>query len=409
MNRACLVCYFLLFIFGIPVAYGVELSVSAKGELHGLLSDSDRFTNPWFEGGTGNLIRNEDGFWVGPQVASLLVDTETAFSARVNAQWHSAPEAGAGVTEAWLAWAPLPVEGYRVRGRFGIFYPAFSVENTDVAWTSPYTSSFSAINSWYAEELRARGAELSVSRPGHFFDSPHSWTFVAGAFQGNDALGSILVWRGFALHNLQTSVGERVEFASYPSLREPPLELQPAWVEPTRELDHATGFYAGVHWQYLEQTGIDVYYYDNQGDPLVFRHGQYAWRTRFLNVALEQQLTDRLVLIGQWLQGDTLMGPAAVAADFSAWFGLLHWQQNAVFLSARYDHYRVTDRDQVVTDNNNGKGEGYTLAVGYQLHEKLSLAVEYVQLESVQQNRLQWYWPARVKQANTSVVVTWRW
>ena len=41
----------------------------------------------------------------------------------------------------------------------GAFFPAISLENDDLGWTSPYTLTPSAINSWIGEELRTIGSE----------------------------------------------------------------------------------------------------------------------------------------------------------------------------------------------------------------------------------------------------------
>lgn len=401
----------LLSCVSLQNSVAAELLLAGKGEVYGSETKTlSKINRNWFDGGTGQLVYHEHPLAAGPQYISVQADTDTAFSARIHAQWHRQPEAGAGITEGWLNWAPLPIDGYRLRVRLGYFYPQLSLENTDTAWTSPYSSSFSAINSWLAEEVRSRGAELSISRPGRFFQSAHSWTAVAGLFQGNDPAGTVLAWRGFAVHNLQTAVGERVNFASYPSLQQQPLTLQPAWVEPTRELDHRTGYYAGVHWQYQQRSQARVYYYDNNGDPQVFRHQQYAWHTRFSSVALQQVLNDDWQLVAQWLKGDSLMGDYAVDIDFSAWFVLAHWQRGDYSATLRYDQFAVDDRDMTITDDNNGDGRAVMLALGYRLNAHLNLSVEHITLDSEQQNRAQqWPWPAQQDQSLTKLILTWRW
>ncbi|MBZ9611377.1 hypothetical protein [Rheinheimera maricola] len=396
-------------LLSLPAA-AAELLVSGTGEM--LLNSSSAIPDwqrPWYDGGTGQLAHHQDGVQLGPQYLSTQLLTETAWSAQLNAQWHSAPEAGLSITEAWLNWAPLPQSGYRWRARLGLFYPAFSAENSDIAWTSPYSSSFSAINSWFAEEVRVRAVELSLSRPGRFFRQPYSWTLVGGVFQGNDPAGTVLAWRGFAIHNLQTGQGERVNFASYPSLNSGVLQLQPAWVEPTRELDHNNGFYTGLHWQYQQHSRFKLYYYDNQGDPLVFSHGQYAWRTRFVSAAWQQAVTPSISVLAQWLAGDTLMGPAVVDVSFDAWFLLAHWRQDTLSASLRYDRFRTLDRDSTPADNNNGNGDAWTLALSYQLNPVWQLSLEHIRFNSVQYNRMQWQWPVNERQANTQLILRWHW
>lgn len=411
MYRALISCCCLLFsVMPSLQMQAAELLLSGTGEvLLNRSSTTPGWQRPWFERGTGQLAYNQDATELGPQYLSIQWLSDTAWSTHLNAQWHRAPEAGFGITEAWLNWAPLSKSGYRWRGRLGLFYPAFSAENSDIGWTSPYSSSFSAINSWFAEEVRVRAVELSLSRPGRFFRQPYSWTWVGGVFQGNDPAGTVLAWRGFAIHNLQTAQGERLNFARYRSLQTEMLQQQPAWVEPTRELDHRYGFYTGMHWQYRQHSRIKLYYYDNQGDPLVLRHGQYAWRTRFVSLALQHSFTDKVSVLGQWLDGNTLMGPAVVDVDFDAWFLLGHWRQDSLSASLRYDRFRTSDQDLTPEDDNSGSGHAWTLALAYQLSPLWQLRLEHIRFSSVQHNRQQWQWPAKEKQANTQLILRWLW
>jgi hypothetical protein len=388
-----------------------QLSLHGRGEFYlNKQNDTAHYLAPWWQKGTGQLGYHND-LGAGPQYLVAQLETDTDFSATVHAQWHRAPEPGIGVTEAWLNWSPLPVSGYRIRARAGVFYPAMSLENTDLAWTSPYTSSFSAINSWIAEEVKTRAVELSVSRPGRFFNSNYSIQWVAALFQGNDPAGSILTWRGFALHNLQTAIGERVDFANYPSIAAGGIvEPQPAWVEPNRELDHKTGYYLGAHWLYQDLTEVRLYWYDNRAEPTTFKHGQYGWDSRFISLAVQHQLSEQWRLLAQYLDGETLMGQNIVAADYRSSYLMLNYQLERHSVSARYDHFHVTDKDQTPTDDNNGRGHSWTLNWTYQLTEQLNVAIEHTDLTSAQPNRTQWLgWQADAKQRSTSLIFAYRW
>lgn len=411
-----LLMFLLMLLLARPAAagnLGQQVSLDLKGYLHVIdTRENPRWMRPWFDGGTGVLAHhdNED-VWLGSQYASLHLENDSPLSFHLNAQWHREPESGLGVTEAWLAWNPLPEDGYRLGARAGWFYPAMSLENTDTAWTSPYTRNFSAINSWFAEELRARGLEISLKRIGRHFASAHDIEAVFGLFQGNDALGTLLAWRGFAVHDLQTSLGERVDFANYPSIRAGLLARQPAWVEPTRELDGHTGYYTGLHASDNRRYELRAYYYDNRADPRVFHHGQYAWHTRFSSVATQYALGSETLLIAQWLRGRSEMGAArAVDIDFDAWFLLLNWQRDRHALSFRYDVYDVADNDSNNFDNNDGNGDAVTLAWHYTVNDYLQLGLEYVRLKSRQADRLQWRnWWASAEEENTQLNLIWRW
>lgn len=400
--------------FATGYAYTAELQpglrLSAKGEIALIkTADQSHGLRPWWQGGTGQLAAARSGLQLGPQLMALGLDVTDHLSATVHAQWHDKPSQQFGVTEAWLSYQPLPLHGYRLSARAGWFYPAMSLENTDTAWSSPYSSSFSAINSWFAEELRARGAEFTFSRPGRFFQSAQSYQLVAGLFQGNDPLGTILSWRGFAIHGYQSNIGERVRFANYPSIRSGGLAAQPDWVQPSRELDHRVGYYAGVHFLHDDNTELRFYHYDNNADPLVLRHAQYAWHSSFQSLAWQQQLDENLRLVAQHLTGDTEMGPKAVVITYQSWFALLALQTASIHWSLRYDHFAQQDKDHYPGDNNDGKGHGWLLAGQYPLGSQLSLAIEWQKLHSVQPNRAQWQgWPVQKNFSQLSLLIHWR-
>jgi hypothetical protein len=63
------------------------------------------------------------------------------------------------LTEAYLQFRPYPLNGYRFRLKAGAFHAPISLENRAAGWESPYTLSYSAINTWLGEELRTIGVE----------------------------------------------------------------------------------------------------------------------------------------------------------------------------------------------------------------------------------------------------------
>ena len=123
-----------------------------------------------------------------------------------------------GATEAYLQLRPYPRAGYRLRVKAGAFYPPVSLENRASGWESPYTLSYSAINSWLATEVRTIGAEAQLewlgTRLGHAFDLG-----VTGAVFGwNDQAGVVLANDGFLLHDRQTPLFGRVGQPDVPPL-----------------------------------------------------------------------------------------------------------------------------------------------------------------------------------------------
>jgi len=262
-----------------------------------------------------------------------------------------------------------------------------SLENTDTAWTSRYNQNFSAINSWFAEELKVSGLEWSMSRPGRAFRSHYSFTGVGGLFAGNDTIGSIISWRGFALHSTQTNIGDKVYFADYPSIQSGPLEKQPNWVNPYLELDNRIGHYVGGHLKHRNGFEARLYHYDNNGDPLVLKHQQYAWDTRFDTLAIFYPLSKRSQLLAQWLYGNTVMGDNAVNLDYKAWFTMLSHDFRPYKISIRYDKFETVDKDDLEGDNNNGHGEGITLSLAKNVNSSFKVKLDVTRLNSYQANR----------------------
>jgi len=122
---------------------------------------------PWTEGSVGKLLYddNNDGLMMSRAFADFefqVVDTLKIHA--VALAYDDDIGSAIDFTEAYVEWRPVPRSENRYRLKVGAFYPRMSLENTSAGWSSPYSMSSSAINTWVAEELRTVGAELSVSR-----------------------------------------------------------------------------------------------------------------------------------------------------------------------------------------------------------------------------------------------------
>ena len=73
------------------------------------------------------------------------------------------------LTEAYLQFRPYPRDGFRLRLKAGAFYAPISLENRASGWDSPYTLSYSAINTWLGKELRhdRSGRAARLARHAH--------------------------------------------------------------------------------------------------------------------------------------------------------------------------------------------------------------------------------------------------
>ncbi len=276
--------------------------------------------------------------------------------------------------------------------RTGAFFPPFSMENRGTAWSSVYSISSSAINSWIGEELRTLGTEFTLAWKGNKVKAAG----IAAIFKANDAAGSLLAWRGWAIHDRESGLFDRIPLAAIPSITtqidtatgttsKGSFSSQALWVEPFHEIDGRWGSYIGVQGNIDRQWFANIFHYDNQANPKAFNKGQYAWRTRFDSIGFRWKITAKQELLSQYMQGITKMGALDVMVDnsYRSWYVLLSQilgkQQR---ISVRYEQFQVNDNDNVVDDNNKEQGDAWTLAYLYYWNQHHRLLLEGLYIDS---------------------------
>lgn len=407
MKTACLLITLLLLS-------GQLLAETLK--VRGLVQASYALTTEsqpsFFEQGTGILRYDEDNAW---QINQALLEISGDLSDHIS--WHSVlnythtPDSHGGFTQLFLQYKPIWSNKYRWQFRAGMFYPEMGFENPDIGWLSPYTYTNSAISSWIGEEVRTLGGEFKVTRPGRFHNrSPHTFALTGAVYKGNDPAGTLLAWRGWALHDKQSITNEPIFFADYPSINVGGLAPQANWVEPYREIDGRWGYQIGVHWDYQKRSRLKYYYFNNNADETVLaRGGQYAWHTIFHSLAWQYRFDRHWRLIIQGMHGRTSMGPGAVLVGFNAWYAMVAYRDQTHHASLRFDDFNTIDKDSLIPDdNNNGHGWGLTAAYRYNLNENWQLGTELVFSESRQETRTQLNETARLQQSQLLGVVQYR-
>ena len=273
-------------------------------------------TKSWLDGGLGKTRygskqgRSADEFAV-PLVALLVdADYQEVVTAHVHLDLDAEPDAAldrgrVGLVEAYIGYRNDLSRLFRLRLRGGLFFPPISLEHPGPAWTTVYTITPSAANSWVGEEIRTAGLE---ARLGVVSGQNELW-LTGAAFGGNDPTGTLLAWRGWALHDRQTMSGEKLPLPPISSIGPAGLfSRQAPWDSPIREVDGRVGFYGGARVKVAGRLDLDGLYYDNRGDPAAFDGKQYAWATRFWNVGARLRLSAGLDLLGQYMDGSTAMG-----------------------------------------------------------------------------------------------------
>src|SRR6185437_13141958 len=144
--------------------------------------------------------------------------------------------------------------------KVGEFFAPVSLENDAIGWTSPWTLTPSAINSWIGEEFRTIGAEARIEWRG----AAQSVEGIVALVRNNDPAGELLAARGWSLSDLTSGVGSRV--------REPDVyavdnfATVPLRFNPFLENDDRVGWYAGGRWKANGLGGLSFLRYDNEAD-----------------------------------------------------------------------------------------------------------------------------------------------
>lgn len=367
----------------------VEQSVDVLAEL---MLDATDTTSTWLDRGPGKLT-HDDGTHASLRVA-LDYDawfTET-IGATVIADGRAGDHAIGGVTEAWLAWHPVPSSAWQHRVRAGGYIPPFSLEHTATGWTSPWMPTASVLNSWIGEELHVTGAEYTLRRLGAMTGSRDTFTLRAGAFSGNDTAGTVLSWRGWATNDRVTPRGRLlplpVRAAFLPGGTFPGLHDS----DPFVDLDDRPGWYLAGEWQRAGRLKLLAARYDNRADPLAFADGQAGWRTVFDLVGVHARLGARTELLAQYASGNTFVGRRgslrSVDNDFSAWFVLARRELGAHALAARVEGFEVTDEDPNRLDDNREDGNAWAVSWQYRVSDRWLTGIEYLELDSDRPERL---------------------
>ena len=328
----------------------------------------------WLDGDFGRLDTGGD-------------TSELAAFAHVGIDWRPASwlELHASGTQDGLIEAQVDVRKEiafdEVRVRAGAFFLPTSRENRGDNWSSPYTLSFSALNTWIGQEVRPIGADLQYR---HTSRSGHAVTFGGTAFRGNDTMGTLLAWRGWTVGDRLAAYGEALPLPPLGSLEDdgPFFRQSDDGTQPIGEdLDGNTGFSGRVRYSIPQRGNLQYTFVDNAGDRVL--HGdEYSWQTRFHLVSGEIGDPERLIVASEWLTGDTLMGigDPYVAARFWAAYLLASAKSGRNRWSARYDLFHAADEDHTAAENNDESGRSWTFTWMFDVTARLRATAEFTQV-----------------------------
>lgn len=342
---------------------------------------------------------------------SLIAKSEITWdlSAFVHAKYDPEQDKPADLVEAFLRYKPAPRSNLSYELRAGLMFPHISRENISIAWTSPFTITPSAVNSWVGEEIRTLGLEGKAT----LRMDGHKLSLTGSVFGFNDPAGTLLAFRGWALGDYTVGAFSQLPLPPLPQIGEGSTFLkQPLWVHPIKEVDDRVGFYGALDWEMGRILKAGVFYYDNNGDPEAIRDKQYGWDTRFWNAYAEVEAPFGVKLISQYLTGSTAMGPLydgmdrSVDVDYASGFILATRTFGEHRVSLRRDWFDVDDESFVARDNNNEVGSAWTAAISFRLDKQSFLMTEFLRVTSDRPARADlWFEP---EQTQNQIQVSYR-
>ncbi|GAB1594948.1 hypothetical protein [Lysobacter claricitrinus] len=341
-----------------------------------------------FEGGLGKARLGAHGGAFDVHGA-LLATWQVAPTLLASAEARYAPESRKpfDVIDAWLRWRPVSTSAWRGSVKAGLFFPPVSLENDAIGWTSPYTLTPSAMNTWVGEELRALGVEGRVEHRA----ARGTLTANLAVFQKNDPAGELLATRGWAMHDIVSGFDG--------SLREPDSVASafggaaPVRFRPYIEMDHRIGGYASIDWQTPAQGRLTALVYDNRADPAreVDYAGRdlYAWRTRFWSLGAQHRWNDTLI-IAQAMRGSTIIEPVP-ALQFDTRFAsgyLMAARDAGVWRpAARLDLFQSKQTPGGGPVARDEHGHAITLALNWRPDDRWRVTGEVLHIDSVRNQR----------------------
>lgn len=362
-----------------------ELHFDLIGSLRGGAADGDP---AWLEGGWGKGYLGGD--------AGESTETRGYGSVQLGLDWRPVENFGivingvaraepsgyggrdAGLVEAF-AEGTIPFrEADRLRIRAGMFFLPTSRENSGPMWSSPYSMSFSAINTWIGEEVRPIGLDLDYR-----IEAPVRVSIGATAFGGNDTMGTLVGWRGWAMHDRLTVYDEVLPLPDLWSL-DAAFPNQRKGTTPFRDdLDGEIGWSGRIRIEDPERWTIQYARVDNRGDRARYLD-EYSWETDFHLVGLELRPRPELTFAGEYLTGYTAMGRMVlVELEMESAYLLGSWEGERWRGTLRGDWMQSADYDgDIRAELNDEDGSALTAALFWSLTPSLRLGAELMNVDA---------------------------
>ena len=273
---------------------------------------------------------------VGQGRAQITPELLASATVRVDPNYGPAVD----LLEAWVLYRPVSASPWRWSIKAGAFFPPISLENDEIGWTSFWTLTPSAINSWLGSEIRIIGTEGTLE----WRRNSATVTIIGSIFAWNENAGELIADRGWNLDDRVTGLYEQTRLpdaAAILSGGTPPVKEHLF-----KQFDDRPGWYLDLSWEPEGVGGIEIMRYDNDADPKARRQDEVAWHTSFWDLGLQKQVGS-ITLLSQALLGSTVIEPASrfqLNTNFRSVYGLAGWDLDKWWLAARIEWFQTRTR-----------------------------------------------------------------
>ncbi len=364
-------------------------TVKVTGDIRGAATDGE---HSWVDGEFGKLRyggTSAGKLKVRPEFGGAALVWQPRFtwslSGTVVGQAQGGGLTEAGLSEAFVSFKPLSDAPVKISARAGLMWPPVSLEHSGPEWGVTETITPSAINSWIGEEVKVIGLEVTAKAK----LGGHTLSGTAAIFDFNDTAGTMLAFRGWAMHD-RVALAFRKQ--PLPELNEFIEYVQPRFSHPIIDMDGGVlrrpGYYAKLAWDLPVPVRIEALHYDNNANPeAVNADLEWGWRTKFNNVGVVADFAPGWQLRAQAMSGTTLMGfPEGgviwVDTRFRAVYGMVTRSFDKGSISARVDVFDARNRGSTLVSDDDEDGWAATIAARRKLGDHFTLLAEALHVES---------------------------
>ncbi len=374
----------LFFAASCGAAHAVDFHFDGYADLRLVVPSSE---TSWMEGGLGKLRYGANNSSPEVRIAEVVGQASAqitpALMALAVVRVEDYQRTFFDLTEAYLRYRPVSTTEWRWWVKGGFFFVPVSLENTQVGWTSPWTLTPSAINTWVGEELRNVGAE------GHIEWRTEERTIgvTAAVYGWNDPTGILVADRGWALTDRVIASDDLPRLPDAGAIpRGLPL---PQRTHEFLEIDGRAGYYGGVQWDEAGLGHVEFLHYDNIADPRKTRI-QVGWRTRFNSVGLSTHIGE-VTFLAQAMTGNTFIYPSPFFfsdTDFMSAYLLAGWDIDPQWrVAGRVEYFGTHENHTGASVRLSEHGNALTAAVNYLPYDWLRLTAEVMHVTSTRTQR----------------------